>query len=133
MFGRLPCGAWISRPETSPADFHACITFRFRYLEICCVAQRLATVKMFGVIEGFAIAGSVAAIISAFKDGRSLFRNWRAQKKAKRLQGECDEVQESLRKSPATIEKTYEDFHRRLGNAFGKGDGKNSFASGQSS
>ena len=79
---------------------------------------------MFGVVEGFAIAGGIAAIISAFKDGRSLFRSWRAQRKARKNLRECDEVQESLRKNPPIIERTYDELHRKLGATFGKGDGR---------
>jgi uncharacterized membrane protein YdjX (TVP38/TMEM64 family) len=78
---------------------------------------------MFGVVEGFAVAGAVAAIISAFKDGKMMFHDWRAKRKTAKDQNECDSVQASLQKNPVEIERTYDDFHHQLGEVFGRGDG----------
>jgi len=81
---------------------------------------------MFGVVEGFAVAGAVAAMMSGFKDARLLFRSWRAKKHAKRGQREDQQlkVQESLESKPEDIRRRYDVGCCQHGAWFAKGDGK---------
>jgi hypothetical protein len=80
---------------------------------------------MFGIVEGFAVAGAVAAIISACKDGRVLLKNWRSKKKEKRNCGiELDEVDKSLSRTPVEIESAYDGFRKSIGAVYARGDGE---------
>jgi hypothetical protein len=79
------------------------------------------------IVEALAIAGSIAPIGSGFKDGLSLFRNWR--KKRKNLMagtGRNNEVvlvEQSLQQKPHLVSSRYEESLRTLGLAFAQGDG----------
>ena len=80
---------------------------------------------MFGVVEGFALAGAVAAMISGFKDARTLFRAWRAKKHARRehAQKQQLQVQQSLASKPEDIRRRYDIGCVQHGAWFAKGDG----------
>jgi hypothetical protein len=80
------------------------------------------------IVEALAIAGSIAAIVSGFKDGLSLFRNWR-KKRMNLMAGsernnEVALVEQSLQQKPHLISSRYEESLRTLGLAFAQGDGE---------
>lgn len=80
------------------------------------------------VVETLAIAASVAAIISGFKDGLSLFRTWRKKRKQSKLGSETSDkvvlVEQSLKHKPHLIKSRFDESFQKLGLAFAHGDGE---------
>ena len=87
------------------------------------VLRKSRPASMFGVIEGFAVAGAIAAIVSAFKDAGSLFRKWSSQSRKAKENRELSELQTSLQINPANIESRYNDGYFQFGTQFARGDG----------
>jgi hypothetical protein len=80
------------------------------------------------IVEALTIAGSIAAIVSGFKDGLSLFRSWRKKRKnlmaGTERNNEVALVEQSLQQQPHLISSRFEESLRTLGLAFAQGDGE---------
>ena len=77
------------------------------------------------IAETLAIAGSIAAIISAFKDGLSLLNKRRKKSRTTPEDAEhVANVERSLQSGPKRIASQYERSYTALGLPFAQGDGK---------
>jgi hypothetical protein len=76
---------------------------------------------MMDPISIVSVVGATAALITAFKDGASLFRKWREKRKVAKLQG-ADALGSSLAKCPRDILLEREKCLSRMGERFEKGD-----------
>jgi hypothetical protein len=74
-----------------------------------------------------AVIGELLAVISAFKDGKSIFEIWRSQRKA-RSDAAAEELDISLSQGPSKLKIEHDKMLRPLGPAFAQGDGMNSDA-----
>jgi hypothetical protein len=76
------------------------------------------------IVEALAIAGSVAAIISAFRDAQEMFRTWKKKRRQRNEAGRPDSYERSLDTGSSLIKRDYDSHYARLGSAFARGDGK---------
>jgi hypothetical protein len=62
------------------------------------------------ITTGLAAASAVAACVSAFKDGRALFRRWREKKAANRrpAMGLAGNLEQALIASPSAVQEEYD-------------------------
>lgn len=59
-------------------------------------------------VSVFAIAGAAAALISAFRDGLDMFKDWRKKRKeARRAQAQVVQLEQSLQRNPPEVEREY--------------------------
>jgi len=84
------------------------------------------------IAEALAIAGSVAAIITAFKEAREMFGKWKKKRRRRKgfssyEDGGCpDSYEQSLNTGGSLIKRDYDTHYARLGPAFARGDGEKS-------
>lgn len=76
--------------------------------------------SMFGVVEGFAVAGAVAALVSGYRDAADMFRRWRT----KRRKAKQERLEASLELAPRKVKQEYESGFCHHGHLFAQGDGK---------
>jgi hypothetical protein len=62
------------------------------------------------------VCGAVSALISVFKHGHSLYRDWRAARTS-------DNLDESLTTAQRQVQQEYNAYFLRLGAGFASGDG----------
>jgi hypothetical protein len=68
------------------------------------------------------VIGSVAGVISIYKEGRKHYEKWRTKRKEKKKAGE-EELQTSLEKTPNELDNQCQRLLRMHGRLFDKGDG----------
>ncbi|KAK4188104.1 hypothetical protein QBC35DRAFT_211136 [Podospora australis] len=73
-------------------------------------------------MSGLEIAAAVTTIVSGFRSGIQLFRDWREKKKSRKAVEESVDVESSLDKSGSVVQKEHEEDFRRLGQQFAIGD-----------
>ncbi len=71
----------------------------------------------------FAIVGATAAVVSSFRDGLDMFKDWRKKRKEKRL-AKVSQVEKSLERNPPEVQREYKRHVSELGRRFEEGDGK---------
>ena len=74
-------------------------------------------------MSGLEVVGLVAGIVSAFTGAGGLFRNWRRDRKERRLQEKNQRLEQTLVKGSSDVQTTYDHDFRRLGPMFARGDG----------
>lgn len=77
----------------------------------------------------FAFAASIAALISGFRDGKVLFREWWQKRKGKKRLEPQHKQTIFLEESSFVLQREYDEGCRRFGNRFVQGDGEHCLSS----
>jgi hypothetical protein len=78
---------------------------------------------MFGVIESLTVIGTIAALVSAYKQAGGRFRFWKSKKQKTKVEEQDLALENSLQHVPHRFQRRYEKGCSCLGPDFAKGDG----------